>query len=249
MDKKNKNFEIEWTEAKISRLWDYYSNNLPENQYFSYHSSDYILKDLIKVINIKQKIILDYGCGPGFLIEKLLNNSNDSLIYGLDSSSESLKIVKDKFTSNPNFGGAYDFDGLSTAIDAESIDLITCIEIIEHLNDDQIKAALTLIHKLLKHHGSLVITMPNQEDLDINKTMCPECGCIFHRWQHVRSWKPKDIEEWLNRTGFTPIIIQPTHFQSSKSELIEKIRRAYKLLTNQKYERIYPHLLVIAKKI
>ena len=248
MDLRNNNFEIEWTDSKVNRLWNYYSNYLPQNQYFSFHSGKYVLKVLMKKIEMEQKTILDYGCGPGYLIEQLLNNTRKNIIYGLDFSIESVRIVEDKFKGHSNFGGAYVVDGLSADINIESIDVITCIEVIEHLNNDQLKTTLELIHKLLKRGGTLAITVPHQENLEINKTICPECGCIFHRWQHIRSWTPRDIEDWLKLTGFTPTLIQPTHFQSSKAELIEQIRLIYKLLTRQKYERAYPHLLVVSEK-
>jgi 2-polyprenyl-3-methyl-5-hydroxy-6-metoxy-1,4-benzoquinol methylase len=248
MDQRNNNFEIQWTDLKVSRLWNYYANCLPQNQYFSFHSGKYLLKALMEKIEMREKTILDFGCGPGYLIDHLLIYTGESTVYGLDFSSESVRIVKDKFKNHSRFGGAYVVDELLAHINIESIDVITCIEVMEHLNDDQLKTALELIYKLLKHGGKLAVTVPHQEDLEINKTICPDCGCIFHRWQHIRSWKPVDIEGWLKRAGFIPILVQPTHFQSSRAELLERIRRTYKFLSGQKYERTLPHLMVVSEK-
>ncbi len=249
MDQRNNNFEIQWTDLKANRLWNYYSHCLPPNQYFSFHSGKYLLKMLMRNVEMREKSILDFGCGPGYLIDQLLTNAKGSKIYGTDFSKESVRIVKDKFKNHSNFGGAFVPDEQPAHINIEFIDVITCIEVIEHLNDNQLKITLELMHKLLKRAGKLAITVPHEENLEINKTICPECGCIFHRWQHIRSWTPMDIEDCLKRSGFKPILVQPTHFQSSRAEMLERIRRIYKLLSGQKYERTYPHLLVLSEKI
>ncbi len=65
---------IEWTNEKISRLWNYYSQNSPYNEeYFSKKvGKDIILKTEKIIGSINDKIVLDFGCGPGFLIDHLI---------------------------------------------------------------------------------------------------------------------------------------------------------------------------------
>ena len=53
--------------------------------------------------------------------------------------------------------------------------------------------------------GRLFVTTPNGEDLDVERTICPECGCTFHRWQHVRSWTAQSLASRLSAVGFGPV--------------------------------------------
>ena len=241
--------EILWTDDKISVIWDYYAQNPAyQPQYFSFHSGIYILNEVKKQLSLNKKHILDFGCGPGHLIGYLLDHSRGSMVYGLDFSFTSVRITEEKYKDHPNFDRAVWTERLPSSLNSESMDVVICVEVFEHLSDEKLMATLDEIRRLLKPNGHLVITTPHAENLEVNKTICPECGLIFHRWQHIRSWTPKDIEGWLKLTGFTPILIQPTHFQSFKAELIGQIGRIYKLLTRQKCERTYPHLLVVSKK-
>jgi hypothetical protein len=34
------------------------------------------------------------------------------------------------------------------------------------------------------------------------KVGCPECGCVFHKWQHVRSWNKGSIVKFFENASF-----------------------------------------------
>lgn len=129
--------------------------------------------------------------GPGYLIEhllKFLGNKWGGQIYGLDFSKESIEKFREKFIGFNNVVNAMWVNKLPSLIEDNFIDCVFAVEIIEHLSDTYLSATLNEIYRILKPGGYLIITTPNNEDLEANKTICPECGCIFHRWQHVRSW-------------------------------------------------------------
>ena len=94
----------------------------------------------------------------------------------------------------------------------ESIDGTFMIEVIEHLSNKELNHILEEMYRILKKGGYLIITTPYNEGLDANKTICPECGCIFHRWQHLRSWNENNLSEKLNKIGFTVYKIEKYEF-------------------------------------
>ena len=55
---------------------------------------------------------------------------------------------------------------------------------------------------MLKPGGRLVVTTPNEEDLEQSKVVCPECLARFHKMQHVRSWSARTLTERLEGYGF-----------------------------------------------
>lgn len=59
----NKMYEIDWTDEKISRIWNYYAKNPSyQSQYFSYHSGKHIIEYVDKHIKLKNmKTFLDFG--------------------------------------------------------------------------------------------------------------------------------------------------------------------------------------------
>jgi len=241
--------EIVWTEDKISVIWNYYAQNPAyQQQYYSFHSGIYILNEVRKLVSLNKKHILDFGCGPGYLIGYLLEHSRESVVYGLDFSFESVRITEEKYRGHPSFNSAIWTERLPSSLNSESMDMVICVEVLEHLSDNKLIATLGEIHRLLKPNGCLVITTPHAENLEVNKTICPECGLIFHRWQHIRSWRVEDIDNLLRQFHFRKLLIKPTCFQSSRGRLLERTKHIFKKLSGHKYYPLVPHLLTIAQK-
>ena len=64
--KMNKYKRLEWTSEQVSKFWDYESK-FPENYFSKQVGSN--LAAYIKNSFPDKKTILDFGCGPGFLME------------------------------------------------------------------------------------------------------------------------------------------------------------------------------------
>ena len=241
--------EIEWTDEKVARLWNYYSRNHSyQIQYFSNHSGAFILDTIKKYVTFQGEI-LDFGCGPGFLISHLIKIIQTGTIFGLDFSIESVEIANKRFKGNPYFGGVIQALSLPSNFSSETMDIIISVEVIEHLDNEQLHAMLAESYRLLKPNGKLILTTPNLEDLEASKTICPECGYIFHRWQHIRSWSCNDITAVLKENKFLPIVVKPTFFQSGKNILIQKYINRLKSFIGKPIKIIQPHLFAIAEKI
>lgn len=200
--------DIEWTDEKISRLWDYYSSTSPYNS--MYLTSDYG-EDIINIVrqytNLDGQVLLDFGSGAGYLIDEVDKVSKPMEYYALDFSPNSIEIAKQK---NTKFSiNAVLVNGFPSIIKDNSIDVCFFIEVIEHLNDEHLRTSLNEIHRVLKPDGILLITTPNNENLNDSKLLCPDCGCLFHKWQHQRTWNKSTLQiEMKNYNYETKAILE-----------------------------------------
>ena len=235
MFKKNLDFhQVEWTPDKISKIWDYYSeHDAYKNIYFSKQVGDLIYNYASRYIgkaNINS--ILDYGCGQGHMLQHILSlTSKYQECYGIDFSEASVKSVNLKFRSHPRFKGAHVLGKTMDRIAGNSMDLVFVLEIIEHLDKDQLNILKAETFRTMSEGGYIVITTPNRENLHEGQAICPDCGCVFHRWQHIRSWAPKDIVSEMEKVGFKTIHINETNFQIKNfhlAKLFLKIFPKYK---------------------
>ncbi len=164
---------------------------------------------------------------------------------GLDFSQDSLQKVEEKTQGSSYFQGTYHATSLPTNLPELSFDAILLFEVVEHLNDAHLDATLIEASRLLKHHGVLIITTPNDEDLSKSTKFCPDCGAIFHEWQHLRSWSPAALEKKIQPFGFITVWIKTINF--SQQGLISHIKQiAQKLLRGKK---IHPHMIAVFQKI
>jgi len=187
--------QIDWTPELVRRFWDHYSSNPAlADTYFTKSLGPHLIDYIAKRIRIGTAV--DFGCGRGDLIGHLLPRYE---CYGVDQSPESVEGVNQRFGDNPNFKGA--FVGSGQLPDA-SADTVFAVEVIEHMDDASIETMLREARRILKPGGHLVLTTPNDEDLRASEIMCPSCGCIFHRMQHVRSWSAQTLERYVASFGF-----------------------------------------------
>ena len=48
----------------------------------------------------------------------------------------------------------------------------------------------------------LIGTVPNNENLRRHYCICPKCGAMFHRWQHMRSFNIDTLKKLFSEIGF-----------------------------------------------
>ena len=223
---KFKEHDIEWTDEVTSRLWDYYSKTYPYNQiYFTKSVGKDILLKTEKIIgSIDNRAVLDFGCGPAFFIEHLVDLKIKPAKYiGLDFSKDSVKNINHK--ENPEFELQGIFaQELPSELQDKSVDICFLIEVIEHLNDKYIDDTLNEIYRVLRPGGVLIITTPNNEDLEYSKNFCPECGCIYHKWQHERKFNCAELEKTILRYGFHTKRVSEVTFKSEGAGFVQKLK-------------------------
>jgi SAM-dependent methyltransferase len=191
---------IEWTPERIERFWDFYSANAAAHgNYFSKQFGGAILALVRGRVRLAGPVV-DLGCGPGYFLDHLLRHG--LACKAIDSSAEAVASVQARFGGQPGFLGASvgRLDRLPLA-DGEA-GAIFLIEVMEHLTPDQTTMTYAEISRVLRPGGHLIITVPNAENLEANRVACPECGCVFHRMQHLQRFTAESLAQRMTAAGF-----------------------------------------------
>jgi 2-polyprenyl-3-methyl-5-hydroxy-6-metoxy-1,4-benzoquinol methylase len=189
---------VVWTPEKIAETWDFFSEQLRgRDLYFSSHSGKWIAARVDRQLGLKGKRVLDFGCGRGDLLAHVFARGVSA--QGFEVSEDSAAVTRKRFATEPLFQGVATSPG---ELADGSFDVVLLVEVIEHLLDDQIAPVLAEVHRLLAPGGRVVVTCPNGEPLADDSVRCPDCGGVFHRWQHVRSLDPASISRLFEQHGF-----------------------------------------------
>ena len=105
------------------------------------------------------KQVLDFGCGTGYG-SAMLAEIADS-VTGLDIDSKAQIWARDCH-HNPNLN-FHQCDDLGATFAPRSFDLVTCFEMIEHVDQATQKATVASIARLLRDDGILIISTPNPD--------------------------------------------------------------------------------------
>lgn len=124
--------------------------------------------------------VLDVGSGHAGLANRLA--AEGYRVTGLDVSVVSLKRVR----AHRVQGSA-----LSLPFMAEAFDLVVCAEVIEHLSGDERRRCLDELWRVARRH--VLITVPDNEDLDANLVRCDRCGYVFNAWGHVARFDGRSV--------------------------------------------------------
>lgn len=136
--------------------------------------------------NIKNKNILDIGCGGGILTEKLARHGGN--ITAIDKSKELIKIAKSRLNSS------YDITYINIDTteflkkNTEKFDIILCMELLEHIkNKNQV---IDLIKHIMNKNCFLIIS-------SLNKNLITYIKIIFFA-EYVIKKMPKNTHTFEN---------------------------------------------------
>lgn len=241
-----KRHNVEWTDEKVGRFWDFLNNYNPfQDEWFTKQVGDAILTFVCKYCKINGKI-LDYGAGKGYL-SQLLSREYPVNLWGCDFSEEAVKYNNTLLKNEKNYEGCIKIKEFPSDIPNDQFDLIFLIEAIEHLNDNYFNSTLNEIQRILKPGGKLIITTPNNENLEKSHVICPDCGCIFHRMQHIRRFDKNSLIEIISKFKIDIVFCDGINlFDYKKKTIIKKLIRFLKNIYSK--ERIKPHLVFIGTK-
>lgn len=185
-----------WTSELIKKYWDYYSN-FPET-YFTYLFGDVIVSRLSPYLP-SRGIVLDLGCGTGFLIGHLLDRGYR--VWGVDTSQDSVDSVNSRYAGREGFLGAFLPGRLPEFSQTNKPQVVFAIEVLEHLGESDIEKYLSALREIAKD-AQVIVTVPNEERLGESTVYCPNCDHTFHKWQHLRSWSRASLVAVLEARGF-----------------------------------------------
>lgn len=101
--------------------------------------------------------VLDFGCGTGYGTAKLGKVADT--VLGIDISEEAIRWAREAH-HNPKLSFDIRAD-LGRGLDQASFDLVTCFEMIEHVDHATQVATIRSISRLLTPSGKLVISTPD----------------------------------------------------------------------------------------
>jgi SAM-dependent methyltransferase len=164
---------------------------------FAKHAGRFLVKRADRELDQRGKRVLDFRCGPGDLLQHLF--AHGVAARGVEPSASAAAQTADRFRAEPLFGGVVND---SRALADASFDVVLFVEGVEHLLDDELTPTLEEIRRLLAPGGAVFATAPNGEDLESTSYRCPDCGGVFHQYQHLRSLTPASVAALFERAGF-----------------------------------------------
>lgn len=196
--------KLEWDDQKVSRFWDHMASSVVgKEEYFSRQVGQGVTNFLAAICpDALAGKVLDFGCGPGYLLEPMSKVSGE--IWGADSSLDSLRAASERLRDQPNWRGELVAEAGKVPQPNGHFNLITCVETIEHVIPQHLESMLNELHRLLRRYdGLLLITTPFDERLEMSEVFCADCGAIFHRWQHVRKFTVGTLSSLVEQHGFS----------------------------------------------
>ena len=121
----------------------------------SNYFSEYKVKEVYqREKNQTLKKILDFGCGDGNSIKYFVKYFPQSHFFGVDISSESIKVAKSKKYPRSSFRV---FDGLRLPFEKETFDLVFVAGVLHHANEKHHLKIIREISRVLKRGGKIYL--------------------------------------------------------------------------------------------
>ncbi len=231
---------IDWTDQVIEEFWRYWQER--PDTYFA----DALGATVVRFANDRLGGLgtaLDFGAGSGGLLAAL--SSAGTRCYGVEFGTGAIDRLGRRFADARLVEGVMAVDDLDDF--GGFFDTVFLIETIEHLPDRHLDPAVGRILSVLKPGGWLVVSTPNDEDLEAAEVYCPVSRIAFHPMQHLRSWNTDNLSAFLKRAGFADVACLETDLQAlpyhSRAEMA---KRLFKRAFYRGYKD--PHLVAFARK-
>lgn len=176
------------------------------------------LKYIEQQITLKGKHVLDVGCGGGLLSEALAKHG--AIVTGVDMSESLIDVAKNHAEQqqlNINYQ-CQDIEILTK--DAQRFDIITCMELLEHVPDPQrmIKNCAALI----KPGGKLFFSTINRNFKAYLYTIVG-AEYVFNllpkgTHDYAQFIRPSELTQWAESGGLRLLDITGIHYHPLKNE-------------------------------
>lgn len=167
--------------AKTTTNFEKHTSKNPLKQFFFKRFED----DLISLLApLDPKKILDAGCGEGFTLSRFYELKIGYSLEGIDASEDAIKIGKKVHPHlNIKRGDIY-----SLVYKDNSFDLVTCMEVLEHLEDPE-KALKEVVRVCSKY---VLLTVPKEPLFTISN---------YTRWGkdigHINKWSSSSFQKFI----------------------------------------------------
>ena len=145
---------------------DVFTSKMQSLNHFYWRSDQYInYLDLMPVDGFDEKVVLDYGCGPGNDLVGFLEKSKTKRLIGMDVSSPSLELARKRVALHE---GEVDFikineNSAKIPLDSGSVDYIHSSGVLHHVKN--LDETLAELYRVLKPGGKLRVMVYNQDSI------------------------------------------------------------------------------------
>jgi SAM-dependent methyltransferase len=199
---------LQWTPELVDRFWSAVARTRLDELAFGRLAG----AELIKLIQPHLRpggTHLDYGAGSGHMVRLLVEGGWRVAAY--DPSADRSAVLAGQVAGRPEFLGVVGPES------GDRFDVVLVIEVIEHILDADLPASLERLQRFVKPGGRIIVSTPNNEDLDLGSAYCPVSNRLFHRWQHVRSFTPRKLEETFGNCGFRRVFLGLADFSHDRA--------------------------------
>ena len=153
-------------------------------------------------------IAVDLGAGRGETVQVMRDHGLSS--FGIDAD-ESVVTAAEKKGIDVRLS---DIDTFLDNREASSLDVVTAIQVVEHVNADQLESWLEKIHRVLKPGGIFIAETPNPHAIDAFKAFWVDVT-------HVRPYYPESLLHMAQSAGFSRAEIWAPGEQDNVTDRLE----------------------------
>lgn len=126
--------------------------------WWSYEYLALVEKVTKTVLSLSPKLILDFGCGDGYLTLRLLHLNEHVKVVGVDVSDRALMFAR-AFCSDSQRAAFYrSIDEIPQNL--IPFDVVIAMEVLEHIPPDNLPNVVEQVWKALRHDGWFVVSVP-----------------------------------------------------------------------------------------
>ena len=141
---------------------------------------------------------LDIGCGPGTFIGTL---KSPALSIGVDIAENQIAYAQNRY-GRPNHQFEC-YDSLPLPFGAETFQVVTIIELIEHLSMKENSALMGEAFRVLQPNGLILVSTPNYSSLwPLVETLVNRFGEISYEHQHITRFNRSSLNALMQQIGF-----------------------------------------------
>lgn len=199
---------LQWTPELVDRFWNAVARTRLDELAFGRLAGAELI-ELIRPHLRTGGTHLDYGAGSGHMVRLLVEGGWRVAAY--DPSADRSAVLAGQVGQRAEFLGVVGPDC------EDQFDVVLLVEVIEHILDADLPASLERLRHFVKPGGRIIVSTPNNEDLDLGSAYCPVSNRLFHRWQHVRSFTPHDLEQTFGRYGFRRVFLGLADFSHHRA--------------------------------
>ena len=173
------------------------------------------IEKTIALIPEDVKSLADIGCGNGVFLNRLHETGTAFEILGIDRSKTALNYVKAKKMEG---------DIAAIPLPDNSMDCLTCLEVIEHLPVTVYDKALSELTRVAGKY--LIVSVPFAEKLEEAYTKCPQCKSMFNSDLHLRSFDEETFKKLFDHLGY-------------RNTRVEKLGEIKSFVGKEKYVKLF----------